>query len=94
MSTIANERTTTLDLLGVNAILLENQKLPAGRRDKVHVFRGLFNGTTPIAIKRYEKEDRKIRKKAKKALKNLSALQDPHKNIIRYFGKAEMGEYL
>ncbi len=65
-----------------------------GAGQNVIVFKGYFNGTTPIALKRYLLQDEKIKKQAEMDMLFLSSPDKRHDNIIRYFGSAEKGEFL
>ena len=65
-----------------------------GAGQNVLVFKGFFNGTTPIALKRYQLQDEEIKKQAEKDLLFLSSPDKRHENIIRYFGSAKKGEFL
>ena len=50
------------------------------------VFKGLFNGTIPIALKRYQKVAENIIDEVQKDLDVLSSPENRHPNFIRYFG--------
>ena len=50
------------------------------------VFKGLFNGTIPIALKRYQKENASTIKQVQQDLAVLSSPENRHPNFIRYFG--------
>jgi len=65
-----------------------------GADQNVLVFKGYFNGTTPIALKRYQLQDEEIKKQAEMDLLFLSSHDKRHDNIIRYFGSAKKGEFL
>lgn len=93
MSTPADEE-CVLDLKGSTITLLQKEKLRKGRSGlNITVYKGYFNGTTQIAIKKYHTADNKIKIQWEKDLNILSAPDKRHENIIRYFGKAEMGEF-
>ncbi len=59
-----------------------------GASQNVLVFKGYFNGTTPIALKRYQLQDEEIKKRAEMDWLFLSSPDKRHENIIRYFGSA------
>jgi len=50
------------------------------------VFKGHFNGTIPIALKRYQKVDENTIKEVQKDLDVLSSPENRHPNFIRYYG--------
>lgn len=56
------------------------------------VYKGLFNNSIPIALKRYLSEDFAVDgqgSKAEKDFKFLSSANNRHPNIIRFFGKVD-----
>lgn len=63
--------------------------VPSGGTSNVLVYKGYFNGTTPIALKRYQLSDKESKKQAETDLLFLSSPEKRHDNIIRYFGSAK-----
>lgn len=59
------------------------------------VYKGYFNGTIPIALKRYQKisVDEEIIKSIKRDLDVHSSPDNRHPNFIRYFGSAEDDQF-
>ena len=64
-----------------------------GSTDGATVFRGYFNGTIPIALKRYQTFDQKIIKAVQRDLEVLSSPDNRHPNFIRYFGHAKDNDF-
>ena len=50
------------------------------------VFKGIFNGTIPIALKRYQKVDENTIRDVQKDLDILASPKNRHPNFIRYYG--------
>ena len=50
------------------------------------VFKGLFNGTIPIALKRYQKVDENTIRDVEKDLDILASPENLHPHFIRYYG--------
>lgn len=50
------------------------------------VFKGLLNGTIPIALKRYQKVDDKITRDIQQDLDILASPKNRHPNFIRFYG--------
>ncbi len=95
MSTTTANKEDTFDLEGATIILLKDEKMREGRGgENVRVYKGFFNGTTPIAIKVYKTKDEKIKEQAQKDFLFLSSPDKRHEHIIRYFGKVEMKSHL
>jgi len=57
------------------------------------VFKGLFNETIPIALKRYQKVDENAFKEVQKDLDILASPKNRHPNLIRYYGHTSHGEF-
>jgi len=53
------------------------------------VFKGLFNGTIPIALKLYATEVKTHFKELKKDLDVLASPDNRHPHFIRYYGSTE-----
>lgn len=62
----------------------------------IMVFEGYLNGTTRIALKRYDKglKDQRTMDQARKDLEVLSTPEKRHENIIRYFGHRDDDDFL
>lgn len=76
------------DIRVVNATFsykLGDQIKSEGNRGTL-VFKGLFNGTIPIALKRYQKFDGNTIKDVQNDLDILTSPENRHPNFIRYYG--------
>lgn len=69
--------------------------IECGKRSSISalVFKGLFNGSIPIAIKRYRSEEMLTIKEAQRSLEILSEPKNRHPNFICYFGHASDSEF-
>ena len=61
-------------------------QIKSGENRSTLVFKGLFNGTIPIALKRYQKVDEKTTIDLQKDLDILASPKNRHPNFIRYYG--------
>ncbi len=92
-----NSNTVAIKLTDINAefTYLNDQRIKGSIAPlKATVFKGFFNGTTPIALKRYQIGDEKIAIRAKRDLEFLSSPDKRHENIIRYFGSSETEDFM
>lgn len=79
-----------------NFLIYSNQQIKGDKlaNKSALVFKGLFNKSIPIALKRYQEAEFKVTgSKAEKDFQFLSSAENRHPNIIRFFGKAEKGEF-
>ena len=53
------------------------------------IYEGFFNGTIPIALKRYQNVNKQLVQGAKRDVEALSSEDNRHPNFIRYFGHIE-----
>lgn len=85
-----------IKLENVNVYFTKTDKKPAVpsiETTKIRVYKGYFNGTTPVALKRYELTDEIIKEQAEKDFLCLSSPKMRHENIIRYFGSAKDNQF-
>jgi len=84
---MTEDPTRTVNLEATFSYKLGDQIQSEGKQSAL-VFKGLFNGTIPIALKRYQKENATTIKQVKQDLDVLSSPENRHPNFIRYFGYA------
>ncbi len=63
------------------------------RTSRTLVFKGLFNGSIPIALKRYRRDEDMLAKVAQKSFEILSQPKNRHPSFICYFGHASDPEF-